>query len=259
MTLVDDIRQSREALAAIALVATGVALLFVGTLTATTDVFDLFIGSTTEEAWWTAGVLAGLGLPIAVVGVFVVLPATDFQRLGAAVGLAVAVLGVILFALSFPHQWQGDAVDRSLLVVLTYLTGALLTITYLFLAVANFSPTVVTVSETSPFQRHPQRQGAPSTALELVRAVGRHVLSDDDGPAGPTNKDVTDELDRRLDTLIVDEPRVTKEGRIVVHRSDGVAHASFVAALPHYVSVVGVEDTKYSLALDVEAFLKSRR
>lgn len=90
-----------------------------------------------------AGTLAGLGTPVAFLGVLAVLPASRRVHAAAIVGTAVAVLGVALFwdVYSSPH-WAGKGGHRSLrhLVAAVYATGALTTAASLFAGLATTEP-----------------------------------------------------------------------------------------------------------------------
>lgn len=86
-----------------------------------------------------AGVLAGLGVPAVFVGIFTVLPASDRERVVAAVGAAIAVLGVVLFWATYPERWITAAENHlTLPVTAVYFLGVLTTFWSLFTAVVNF-------------------------------------------------------------------------------------------------------------------------
>jgi hypothetical protein len=86
-----------------------------------------------------AGVLAGLGVPAVFVGIFTVLPASDRERVVAAVGAAIAVLGVVLFWATYPERWITAAENHlTLPVTAVYFVGVLTTFWSLFTAVVNF-------------------------------------------------------------------------------------------------------------------------
>jgi hypothetical protein len=87
-----------------------------------------------------AGTLAGIGTPIAFLGVLAVLPASRRIYAAAIVGTAIAVLGVALFwdVYSSPY-WAGKQGHESLrhLVAAVYATGALTTAASLFTGLAT--------------------------------------------------------------------------------------------------------------------------
>ena len=86
-----------------------------------------------------AGVLAGLGVPAAFVGIFIVLPASFYQRVTAAVGATIAVFGVLLFVQAYPEHWITATPNHSTFpVAVVYFAGAITTFWALFNAVVNF-------------------------------------------------------------------------------------------------------------------------
>ena len=91
------------------------------------------------EAREVAGVLAGLGLPAAMVGIFAALPASDETRAAAAIGASVAVFGVLLFVYAYPSRWLANDPALALATVAIYTLGTLVTFWCLFVAVATFS------------------------------------------------------------------------------------------------------------------------
>ena len=115
----------------------GSLLLVTGIVIATTDVLAVF-GVAAWKAWEVAGLLAGLGLPAAILGIFAVLPADREVRAAAVVGAAVAVLGVGLFAHAFPHYWIGNSPNLAPLATGVYFLGTITTFLCLFAGVANF-------------------------------------------------------------------------------------------------------------------------
>jgi hypothetical protein len=116
----------------------GGSLLLVGGIAiATTDLLT-GLGVAPWQAWEVAGLLAGLGLPAAVLGIFAVLPAERRVRLAAVGGAGVAVLGVGIFAHAFPHNWTGDPTNLAPLATGVYFVGAITTFWCLFTGVANF-------------------------------------------------------------------------------------------------------------------------
>lgn len=119
------------------------ALLIVGGLLAGTTTLAIDAGLGVGGARELAGVLAGLGLPAVLLGVFTVLPASSVQRATAVVGAAIAVLGVALFRYTYPDGWYvgtGGSVPSTLTLVTTttYFFGAVVSFWCLFAAVATF-------------------------------------------------------------------------------------------------------------------------
>ncbi|MFC7027527.1 hypothetical protein ACFQJ5_07910 [Halomicroarcula sp. GCM10025324] len=85
-----------------------------------------------------AGIVAGLGLPAVVLGVFVVLPAGRQTRATAVLGVSVAVLGVALFQHLYPYSWLEGAPLLALLAGIVYFSGVVTTFWCLFVALATF-------------------------------------------------------------------------------------------------------------------------
>lgn len=128
----------RRVLAGTALFAAGALLVVCGILAGATPLL-----SNAGVEWWRtreiAGVLAGLGIPAAFVGVFTVLPASRQQRTAAALGLGIAILGVLLFQHAYPYEWGArQPTTLALLTVLVYVFGTLTTFWCLFTSVATF-------------------------------------------------------------------------------------------------------------------------
>jgi hypothetical protein len=115
----------------------GSALLVAGIAIATTDLLT-GLGVAPWQAWEVAGLLAGLGLPAATLGIFAVLPARREVRGAAVAGASVAVTGVGIFAHAFPHHWTGDPTNLAPLATGVYFVGAIATFWCLFTGVANF-------------------------------------------------------------------------------------------------------------------------
>lgn len=92
-----------------------------------------------SDARSVAGVLAGLGLPVALLGVFAVLPASNPTRAAAAIGASLAALGVGLFNATYPDRWLSAEPLTALAVIGVYAVGVLVTIWCLFVGVATLS------------------------------------------------------------------------------------------------------------------------
>ncbi len=123
----------------------GLGLFALGGLLA---IAGVVVGATTPlgsltASWEWAGILAGLGVPAAILGVFIVLPSGRRTRVAAVIGAALSILGVALFAHAYPCQWVGSNClgDRSLLtlpVALLYSAGIITTLWCLFTGIVNF-------------------------------------------------------------------------------------------------------------------------
>ena len=85
-----------------------------------------------------AGVVAGIGLPAVVLGIFAVLPAGPRVRLAAVGGAGVALVGVAAFRQLYPYSWLADAPLLALGASTVYVAGVLTTFWCLFAALATF-------------------------------------------------------------------------------------------------------------------------
>lgn len=123
----------------------GMALFLVG---AAMVVGAVFVATTGLAAWLSldvvaarglAGILAGLGVPAAFVGLFVVVPATDTTRAVGAIGASLAVFGVVVFSYAYPDRWLSADPQVALTTIALYTLGTLLTLGALFVSVATFN------------------------------------------------------------------------------------------------------------------------
>jgi len=115
----------------------GALLTALGVVLAATDVRSAFeLGQ--MAAWRRAGVLAGLGVPAVIGGVFTILPSSDRVKAAAAVGAGVSVLGVALFWYAYPTHWAGFGRNLTLPVTLVYFLGMTTSVWCLFVGIANF-------------------------------------------------------------------------------------------------------------------------
>jgi len=130
----------RRVIVGAALFALGVGLTAAGVVLATTHVGSrLGLGTYGAREW--AGVLAGIGLPAVLVGVFAVLPTSRVTRAAAAIGASLCLFAVVVFTHAYPTQWPGAPGADPLLALLTliaYFAGAVTTGWCLFVAVATF-------------------------------------------------------------------------------------------------------------------------
>ncbi|THE64189.1 DUF998 domain-containing protein [Salinadaptatus halalkaliphilus] len=132
-----EVTSLRRLYAGTALVLLGAALSVVAVVIATTDLLVGVVGDH-YAAVRVAGVLAGLGVPAALVGVFIVLPAGRRVRATAAISASLCLLGVALFWHAYPYHWRGYGDDLTLHVSVVYLLGLFIAVWCLFTAVVNF-------------------------------------------------------------------------------------------------------------------------
>jgi hypothetical protein len=119
------------------LFAVGTAMV-VGSIAVATTGVGAQVGLDTIEARRVAGLLAGVGLPAAFLGVFAVLPAGPTTRAASVIGASVSVLGVALFGVAYPAQWFGAGDPMAVVTVLVYFGGAVTTLFCLFVGLATF-------------------------------------------------------------------------------------------------------------------------
>ena len=117
--------------------ALGTAMVVGGILVATTGVGDA-AGLDVVAARRVAGILAGLGLPLAFLGVFTVLPSGPTARAAAVIGASVSAFGVALFGVAYPEQWFGAGDPLAVVTVGVYFAGGVTTLACLFAGLATF-------------------------------------------------------------------------------------------------------------------------
>ena len=120
-----------------ALVLAGALLAVFGVLVATSDLFGSLLGNTYTQREY-GGIFGGLALPVALLGVFVVFPASRRIRAGAAISASICVLGVALFWYAYPSHWDGYGQDLTLYVSGVYLLGVFAAVWCLFAAAVTF-------------------------------------------------------------------------------------------------------------------------
>lgn len=131
----------RRRVLAVSLFALGAAMCAVAILLTTTGVRS-WVSLDVTGARRVGGVLAGVGLPAAMIGIFAALPASDETRAAAAIGASIAVFGVLLFVSLYPSRWlSSDSASPALAVATVglYALGTLVVFWCLFVAVATFN------------------------------------------------------------------------------------------------------------------------
>lgn len=124
--------------AGLALLSVGVFLIFFGGVVAFSETVASLFGATVDwERWGVGAIFAGIGLPVAFTGVFVVVPAPRRDQAVAASGILVSFLGVLLFDHAYPNMWQGDPLDLTPLVFAVYALGSFLMFGALFRSVLD--------------------------------------------------------------------------------------------------------------------------
>lgn len=115
----------------------GVVLAFASLLLATTGLADAF-GLGLYDARLVAGILAGVAVPLVLVGTLALFPASRRARAAAAIGAGIAVLGVMLFWHAYPADWAGYGRDLTPVVTTVYAVGVVTMAWALFTTVATF-------------------------------------------------------------------------------------------------------------------------
>ena len=164
-TVVDRRRRTVAAvLFAVGVTTGGVAILL------TTTGLRSWVGLGIVEAREVAGVLAGVGLPAAMIGIVAALPTSDETRAAAVIGSSLTVFGVLLFVYAYPSRWLANEPALAVATVAIYTLGVLVTFWCLFVAVATFS----------------DRNDPGGTARVEITDEGKiRLVSRDEGSANP--------------------------------------------------------------------------
>ncbi len=148
--------------AGFALLSVGVFLIFFGGVVAFSEtVGALFDATVPWERWGVGAIFAGVGLPLAFTGVFVVVPAPRRDQAIAASGILVAFFGVLLFDYAYPSMWQGNSPDLSPAVFAVYALGSFLMFGALFRSVLDIDidlPRTSLSFEYNETRRMPSRE-----------------------------------------------------------------------------------------------------
>lgn len=149
------------------LLLSGIVLAILGTLIGATGSLSGF-GYGLYESRRIAAVLGGVGVPVALFGTIVLVPAEGRAGLLSAFGVGLVALAICWFWVVYPAHWAGYGLDRTLPVSALYLAGLTLTVLALFVGVAGI--------ET-------RREPGGSVSLSIVRR-------DESRPTGEPSADV---------------------------------------------------------------------
>ncbi len=121
----------------------GAVLAVAGILAATMSPPFAHVFANLADARHNGGVLVGVGVPVAFLGLSSILPAGRKTRIAAIVGACVAFLGVALFYHAYPCQWSGSTchngrMDLTLPTAFVYFAGMATTFWCFFVGAANF-------------------------------------------------------------------------------------------------------------------------
>ena len=131
-------RDPRRVAAGAATITLGGVAVLAGVLVVTTSLGSLVGAGEGQAARRLAGILAGLGVPIALAGVVGVLPTSRRERAGVLAGALVCGLAVGLFAWAYPAQWSSGTSTAAFATTLTYLAGGCVALWFVFTAIADF-------------------------------------------------------------------------------------------------------------------------
>ncbi|WP_135302248.1 DUF7139 domain-containing protein [Haloarcula amylovorans] len=134
---VGRVASRRQQVVGTALFLVGTAALVAAIALATTDV-GTRVGLGDYAAREVGGIVAGVGLPTVVLGIFAVLPASVRTRALAVLGTGVSLLGVVAFQHIYPYNWMTSAPTLALGTSVVYFAGILTTFWCLFVALATF-------------------------------------------------------------------------------------------------------------------------
>lgn len=159
-------------------VAGGSALVVVGVLGVLAAMALTWLGGDTTATKRLAGVVAGICIPVMLLGVVVVLPASTRQRLGVVVGTLLAWGGTYLFFYVYPDRWTRTAEPLAFETLLLYGAGCALALWFVFAAIASLR-----------LRNNPQgtvsleviRQGETET-IEVSRRQYSQLVSDGGDP-----------------------------------------------------------------------------
>ncbi|MFT4947430.1 MAG: hypothetical protein ACI8TL_001672 [Natronomonas sp.] len=115
----------------------GGAVVAVGVLAILAAMAAVWTGGESTTAKLYAGIAAGLGIPIMLLGLVVVLPASTRTRGGVLFGTILAGGGVWLFQYAYPSQWTRTADPLAFETLLLYGLGCAIAVWFVFAAIAN--------------------------------------------------------------------------------------------------------------------------
>jgi hypothetical protein len=115
----------------------GGALVVVGVVGVLAAMALVWVGGDTTAAKTQAGVAAGVAVPVMLLGVVVVLPASTRQRVGVVAGALLSWGGVWLFWNAYPDQWTRTAESMAFETLSLYGAGCALALWFVFAAIAS--------------------------------------------------------------------------------------------------------------------------
>lgn len=85
----------------------------------------------------TAGIAAGVGIPLMLIGIVVALPASRRTRAGVIIGTALSAGGIWLFQYAYPTRWTRTADPLAFETLLLYGVGCAIAVWFVFTAIAS--------------------------------------------------------------------------------------------------------------------------
>ena len=119
-------------------IGAGLALVVVGVLAIVGAMALVATGANETSANLLAGIAAGLGIPLMLGGIVVVLPASRRNRLGVLAGTVLASGGVALYIYAYPDRWTQTADPLAFQTLGLYAAGCSLALWFVFSALATF-------------------------------------------------------------------------------------------------------------------------
>ncbi|WP_129114875.1 DUF7139 domain-containing protein [Halegenticoccus tardaugens] len=121
----------------------GGSLLVVAGIVVATVIPEWLTGGDLFVARKYGGMLAGVGVPAVLLGVFAALPAGRTTRAAAVIGASVSAMGLALFSHAYPYRWTGATIpegsmDLTLPTAGVYFLGIIAVLWCLLVGVANF-------------------------------------------------------------------------------------------------------------------------
>ena len=170
------------------------ALALLSSLLVATTPLAAFLGAGTPyEVKHLAGVLAGVGGPVVLLGVVAVLPSKRRQQVGVIVGALVAFAGVWLFSYAYPSRWVLAENPLVFETALVYFAGGAIALWFVFVAIANFKRRNDPHGRiTLEIRREGETQRVEVTPDELQQY--RRAVGD-----GGTESGIVDEIESRAD------------------------------------------------------------
>jgi len=157
----------------------GGAVVGAGVLAIVTAMAAVWIGGESTTAKLYAGLAAGVGIPLLLLGIIIVLPASRRSRFGVLLGTVLSGGGVWLFNYAYPDRWTRTADPLAFETLLLYGIGCIIAVWFVFTAIV-----------TTRLRNNPQgtvsvevvTQGETKT-VEVSRRKYRSLVSDGGDPS----------------------------------------------------------------------------